>query len=810
MIRLSVFRTVLFCLCFSCIFSLVFPLGAIGQDKRPISATPVIKVAIQGIIRDFDTQQPIPFATVQIEGTGQSTVANYEGRYRLVVEQGPEYRLKCSHIAYYSERATVATVDSGATQDFGLHAALIELPGTSVFDKGGNAAERIILEAISRKRDILSKLHDYSFDAYTKLVVRDKKKSDSVNILLITETQLTSYWEQPDKYKEVITARKQSKNIDADDNLVTVGQILNFNRNRIEAGEMSIVSPTATDALDFYDYALMDTTYIDSQRVFVLAIEPKNELETLFKGTIHIADSTYDVVAVDVGFSGLRSAFIQNPRYSQRYAQFHNEYWLPVEIRFGADIKLPFPLPGIPSELSFQHVASLYDFKIEQGIPKGTFGEVVLEVAKDADSKDSSIWDTQQSIPLSAIEEDGYRRIDSVESAPKPIGKTLLKALYLAPLIVTTQDQLFHFNRAEGAYLGFGTSLREILPRTSVDWRVGHAFAADYWQYRFGLSSEPWENQTLTVWGEFHDQMKHRPTVLYGDQGNMSIVALWNQADPFDYYRERGFSAGLRTKVFDQTRFSIGYNNLRQRSAGLKEDDSFFEPEHEIRDNPSIADGDLRSLSTSFSFDSRPKMNRKGRLVTLSEPLYTQFSVGMEYTSPELLNSDFDYTRYYASFYRRQRTFGLGVTSFYAYYGASDKPMPSQRYYTLEYAPLDLYQGKGFQTLELTNFAGDRIGVISGRHEFRRALWVKSGLPLIEKIPWWLSVHGGVFWSDFKHQPDPDAIYGQVARKAYSEIGFSLGNLTPFIAPFNFAMGFTWQLSKYETSDLAVSWGIEF
>ncbi len=809
MVRKLLFRSVLINLSFSCFILSINIASAIGQDKGPISATPVLKVAIEGIIRDFDSQQPIPFATVQIAGTGQSTVANDVGRYRLIVEQGPEYRLKCSHIAYYSERATVTTVVGGVSQDFSLHPAMIELPGTSVFGKGENAAERIILEAISRKKDILSKLHDYSFDAYTKLVVRDRKKPDSVNILLITETQVTTYWEQPDKYKEVITARKQTKNLKADNNLVTVGQILNFNKNRIEAGEMSIVSPTATDALDFYEYSLMDTTYIDSQRVFVLAIEPKNELETLFNGTILIADSTFDVVAVDVGINGLRSAFILNPRYSQRCAQFHDEYWMPVEIRFWGDIKLPFPLPGIPTALSFLHVASLYDFKIEQGIPEGTFGEVVLEVTEDADSKDSTIWSTQQSIPLLEVEADGYRRVDSVESAPKPIGRVALTALYMVPFIVTTQEQLFHFNRAEGAYLGFGTTVRKLIPKTAIDSRIGYAFGADYWQYQFGATYEPWKYRPFSVSAELHERMKHRPTVLYGDRGNMSIVALWSQADPFDYYRERGFSFSLQTKVFDQTRLSVGYSSLTQRSTRFEEDYSLFEPDHQIRDNPLIADGDLRSITTEFGFDSRPRMMRKGRFEILQEPLYTQFSIGMEHTVPGLLNSDFDFTRYYATFYHRQRTIGLGVTSLYAYYGASDKPMPPQRYYTMEYSPLDFYQGKGFQTLHLTNFTGDRIGVISGRHEFRRALWVKSGLPLIEKIPWWLSVHGGVLWSDFKHQPDPDKVYGEVARKAYSEIGFSLGNLTPFIAPFNFSMGFTWQLSKYDTSDLTVSWGIE-
>jgi hypothetical protein len=801
--------------CLSAVLSIFISNFAFAQPKSPISATPVKKTSIEGTVRDFDSQQPIPFVTVQVEGTGQSTLANEAGFYRLIVEEGPEYQLKCSHIAYYSERATVATIAGSAQQDFSLHSALVEIPGTTVFDRAADPAQRIILEAIARKKDILSKLHDYSFDAYTKLIVRDSKKPDSVNIFLITETQVTSYWEQPDKYKEVITARKQSKNIEAEENLVSVGEILNFNKNRIEAGEMSIVSPTATDALDFYNYFLIDTTFLDSQQVFVLAIEPKNELETLFKGTIHIADSTFDVVAVDVGFSGLRTNIIKNPRYSQKYAQFHNEYWMPVEIRFSADIKLPIPIPTIPSELSFSHVASLYDFSIEKGIPKGTFGEVELEVAEEADSFDSTTWNAKQTIPLTTTEVQSYTRIDSIEAIPKPIGKQIAFGLIALPFLISSQEDLFHFNRAEGAYLGLGAGSDKLIPRMSLYGKGGYAFGAEYWQYQAGGSYDPWKNWPLTLSAEYHDQMRHNPTVLHGSGGNMTMAALWDQSDPFNYYKEDGFTAGVKTKLLNKTRLTVGYNNLNQHSVGLSHDSlnsdySFFGDEDSIRANPFIADGQLRSVTADFTYDSRPRVMMKGKVAISAEPIYTQLSIGMEHSSPELLSSDFDFTRYYATVTKRQRTLGMGVTSLFAYYGASDKPLPPQRYFAMEYSPLGILQGRGFQTLGDANFTGDRLFAVCVKHEFRRSLWVKSGIPGVKRIPWNLSLHGGAFWTDFKHQAPPDTVFGRVARTAYTELGFDLGNLTPFMSPFNLEIGFTWQLSAYDTNKFGLSFDLAF
>ncbi|MCM2271089.1 MAG: DUF5686 and carboxypeptidase regulatory-like domain-containing protein [candidate division Zixibacteria bacterium] len=792
------------------LFTLHFAVPVFSQPRSLQPITPIQRATIAGLITDFDSGQPIPFATVQVEGTGQSTIANESGRFQMLVEPNGTYRLKCSHIAYFSERHSVAIAYASVQQDFQLRSALLELPGTRVYDRMVNPAEEIILEAIARKKDILSKLHDYSYDAYTKLVVRDRKKPDSANILLITETQVTSYWEQPDKYKEVITARKQTKNLKADNNLVTVGQILNFNKNRIDAGEMSIVSPTATDALDFYTYYLADTTFIDSQRVFILAIEPKTDLQTLFEGTIHIVDSTFDVVAVDVGFRGMQSAFLRNPRYSQRFAQFQSEYWMPVEIRFSGEFKLPVPIPGIPSDLSFAHVASLYQFRIEEGIPGRTFGEVTLEVADEADSYDSATWASRQTIPLSENEIDGYQRVDSIAAAPKPIGKQIARALIAIPFIAATKDDLFHFNRAEGAYLGLGASTRSLIPLTTLSGRAGYAFDAEYWQYKVGAEIEPLRHWPLSISAEYHDQMQHRPTVFHGSESNMTLAALWSQSDPLDYYRERGFSAGVRTKLLDKTRLGIGVSSLKQESTPLESDFSIFDPTDSIRINPAIDDGALRAIYAEFTYDSRSRYKRKGRVRIAGEPIYTQLTARVEHSSPDLFDSDADFTRYSISAYRRQRTLGLGVTSIFAYFGESNKPLPPQRYFTLEYSPLDVYQGRGLQTLGLNNFAGDQVAAISLRHEFKRTLFARSGIPGIKRLPFHVSFHGGVFWTDFKHQPAPDSVYGRIARRPYSELGFSIGNLTPFIAPFNLTLGFNWQLSAYDTHKFAMSWGFEF
>lgn len=773
---------------------------------------PVAAGVLSGHIYDAQSEESIPYATIQAVGTGKSTSTNENGEYRLILKPG-HYRVKFSHIGYFSEAFDITIADSASALDVRLQPTLIEIEGMRVFDKAYDPAQEIIVEAIRRKKDILSQLHDFQYEAYTKFVIRDESKPDSSKIFLIAESQTTAYWEQPDKYKEIITARRQTANVGPEGNLVSVGEILNFNKNRIDVGEYSIVSPTATDALGHYNYFMGDTVYIDSQRVFVLDVEPKSETDPLFKGKISIVDSTFDVVAVDVGFNkAVRFPFVETARYKQRLAQFNNEYWMPIEIRFEGVVELKVVPPGIPSRLSFDYVASLYSYSFEEGIPSGTFDEYQLVVEPQADDYDSLTWDSRQTIPLTNKETDGYDRIDSLEHQPKSIGRiaamSLAGAMYL---LMVGQHDLFHFNRVEGPYLGIGGTLHRLIPETELHLAAGYAFDADKWQYGIGVDRQLWKRKHLTVGGEIHDRVVHRRAIGLSQNFNATFQALFYKADPYDYYVERGFSLRSELRPLPHITAELSLQNYKQSPIGINTDYSIFEEDEATRPNPPIIDGQLRSLSLGLTFDSRKLLDNKGVDLPVSSLPYTIARFGVEYSSPDFLSSDFDFRRYDLTVSHRRRMLGLGITSLYLYMGSSDRQLPPQKYYTVAFGDPVFTSTISFKTLDRINFVGNQVAAIYGYHEFGRRLFEMSHLPLIEKIPLDLSVHGGTFWTDFRGGVTPgDGEHAYIARAAYSELGFSVGNLTPFMSPFNLALAFTWQLSHYPTNTFSWQLGIKF
>ncbi len=637
---------------------------------------------ITGHVYDYDSDEPIPAVTIRVEGTGRSMLANDQGEYRLRLQPGV-YKLKFSHIAHYSEYVDMTVGDSAINLDIRLHPSTIQLKPIKVYERAYGPAEQIILEAIRRKDEILKKINDYSFEAYTKMVLRDTSKPGDESIMMIAEAQHEYHWQAPDTYKEIIKARKFSANIKEGEVLVAFGGILNLNQNRIDLNEYSIVSPTATDALDFYNYYLLDTIYIDSQAVFHLEIEPKNDIDPLFYGTIDIADSTYEVAGVDIGFSdAIKLPFVSNLKFSQTFSEFENKYWAPITQNASGIVNLP--IPGFPA-IDIDFVSSIYNYQFNQGQPKGTFDEFALEVAEDADDIDSASWFAGPTIPLTPLEEKGYERLDSIANAPKPLGKKILGAGLTSLLILTQGYDFFHFNRVEGAYLGAGINKKHILPRLDIGLRTGYAFDNKFWEHDYNFDFELSKKQRITFGAGYRNRISHRPTIMTSSHYNPTFMSLGFKIDQLDYFQEKGYNLYIQTKLLNKTNLSLTYKDYSQYSETNHTDYSVFYPDKYHRLNPPIINGKLRSLSAYFHWDSRPLFKDKDRIFHITTANYIRFGAGIEYASPDFIDNDFDFRRYYISISKSQRIFGWGISSAYLYAGASDGALPPQRYFIVDY-----------------------------------------------------------------------------------------------------------------------------
>jgi hypothetical protein len=688
-------------------------------------------------------------------------------------------------------------------------------------------ARGIVTRAIARRREMLAAAGAYRYGAFSKLVVRDPEQpADSArSVLFLGETQSSVYARHPSGYQEIILAHRRSSDVGAERSVVTVGDIADFDRDRIslarysdlvprraagfgrtggrrqssDTRDVAITSPVANGATDRYDYRVLDTLAVGGHRVFRLAVVPRSGSAPLFVGTMEVADSTYDVVAMDLGVTdAVRFPSVINLRYQERLDDVGEGRWVPVEIRLSGEARpritgprLPervagIPVPRLPSHVVFEEVARLDSFRFGQADRPAGVGEYRIVVRDPTARGDSAAWSAPDAVPLSDAERGALARADSQARRPPGAFDQARQGIAFAAELAADPD-FFHFNRVDGVYLGAGHDWRAA-SGVALHTKVGYALGGRSWQYEVGGRVLLSNAQRLWVGGSYHDETTSQPTLISSGY-NPTFRALFAQLDPHDYYRERGLGLSLGTKVLDRTQLDVRYLDARQSSLGVVV--ATRSSRRPIRPNVPIAAGQLRSLSGTLTWDSRQLLRARGADLPLTSTAWTRITLSTELSAHDLLGSDFSYRRYLLQVERQQRTV-WGTTLVSTAAGVATGWVPPQRYFTVDFGMEFLtFQGNGFNTLAETNYSGNRVAMIVVRHDFDRLLF---------HLPFTLSIHGGAFWTSFvNHPPFPADSLLVTAPRPYTEAGFGLGNLTPFLSPFDLSAHFTWQLSSYPT-----------
>ncbi len=708
-------------------------------------------------------------------------------------------------------------------------------------------ADSIIARAIARRHAMLAAVRSIGYDAYVKFVARDPlKPQDSAQaFLFISETRSTAYWEHHGRFQEDVLARRQAAGLEIPRSLVAVDGILDVDRRTISlapyatvaraselgrnggglgrgrssASKYAIPSPLARSSSGRYRYRLLDTVTVGGRPAFRLAVTPRSAAEPLFDGTVMIADSTWDLLAMDVGVNeAVQFPSVLNLRLQELFEDVGDGRWMPTLIRLTGDVRpritVPLvprqvagvPVPGLPERLGFEQVAVLAGYRFDLESPPPGVGEYRVVVRDSADGGDSAAWAAPPAIPLTAAEQTAWERADSAGRNPPLVLKVGQGVGQV--LDVVSSPGFFHFNRVDGYYLGAAHDWRAS-PGLVFSTRLGYGLGSEIWQYRVGGHARLSEDRRLWLGAWYHDETVAHPT-LVSSQYNPTFRALFARTDPLDYYRERGTGISVGMKLFDLTSLDLTYNDARQSTLDTLPGYSFRSRRYPTRGNLPALDGHLRSLAATFTWDSRPYLRRAGEDFRLGAPSWARVSAGVEVAAPSVIPNDFSYRRYTLAIERSQPLLGMGTTTLSAAGGIATGFVPPQRYFTVDYGMEFLaVEGSGFTTLNGTNYYGNRAAVVTVRHDFGRLLFARSGLPLVRSLPFSLSLNGGAFWADFvDHVPYPADTALATASRPYVEAGFGLGNLTPFLSPFNLAVQFAWQLSSYPTRRFRFGIGI--
>lgn len=669
---------------------------------------------LYGKIFDQKTNKPLEYVTVKVADTSYGTTADKDGYYFIKLQSGAS-RLIFSIIGYYSDTINVFVENEDIERNVFLKPSEIMTETIEVL--GEDPAYAIIRKAIKYKNEFRSKLNEYDYEAYTKYILRSDlsvlekdslTEKDKYPIFAILESETKGYSKKPDLYKEYVKSKRETANLPKG---IAIPYIVNFYDEVIEFGEAKITGPLADDALDYYEYKLLNVTSIDSQKVFKIAVLDGAGLFPLFKGSIYIADSTYALLKVDLSNNEAALPFaVDAVNYKQKFTSYNdagrNKFWMPTDVQIYAELSVA----GLFA-LQAEGFTIVSHYGLNRKAPPGTFDDYAVKVLQNS-KKDSSYWKENQMVKSSLEESVAYKKIDKKTKENKGKVKFNFTSIDIGEYISTKPLNYYRFNRVEGSHLQFNLNLKSLDKKSVVDGFIGYGFSDKKMKYELSYSGSFSKANSLKVNASVYNSLR---SIGYQTTGFFeafnTISALVRKRDFYDYYYANGWSLGISRQITPQFNLSLKYLQEKQNTAVKNTDYSIFKKDDLFNGNPSINEAFQRTLGIGLTID--PNIYKyidygDGDESRFRETNYPKLTIGYEIT-PKSLGSTFEYRRYFAEL-NGNNGFGRFINLKYklgGIYLSGDVPYQSLGYFIGSAVLRD--RQFAFRTLRFRDYLGDKV-----------------------------------------------------------------------------------------------------
>lgn len=773
---------------------------------------------IKGKIVDENSKTPLSFVNIRVAETTLGTSSNSNGEFELKLAKS-NVMLIASYIGYYSDSLSI-NVDGNKTNiNFNLKSTDIVLSEVIV-KPGVNPALEIIRKAIEKKNLRNNKLKNYEVEAYTKGLVRTTEEisagnnsigvglggSDTTELIIagILENHSRNYFLQPDKFKSVILARKQSANFPPSINTLTGGRLIqNFYDNDVNFLGRDLPGPISDNALDYYYFRIENITAQNDQKIYQIYIEPDNSADPGFSGKIFITDSTFDLVKVDLILN--RAANTGNLFDTVNVYQQFDEYngiVMPVDYRLFVKANLL----GLV-RFGFELNTIMFNYSVNSSFSENIFDKAIVTVVPDADNIDSMYWQNTQTIPNTLEEQIAYNRIDSVKSIPKSFFSDYsfldTRVNLNDNLSITAPIAMYHFSRVEGHALDFGVFVDDAFNRRfNSSLKLSYGFSDKKFKQDFSAGYLLGDYRTWEVKFRAFNKLK----ILFEESDNYgellsTAVTLIAKEEFRDYYYTKGFEIGIEGEVIPVLTMRARFKNQTDKSAFVNTDFSFFNKEKEYNVNPSIYESRINSLNIGFDIDFRDYIEDGffRRRTSLGRS-YVLFSGDVTYSNPDFLGSELNFTTYEASASAFIRTFKSAFMNINLYGRLTDGVTPYQDLYSLPGNIDVVFNSNTFRTLSINEIIGDKIFTLHLTHDFRDEIFRALNIPGLKnwEIMWSLIFNAAL--ADITQETSAVLTNPVKSFKhPFYELGFGLGQgLLPF------KLEFMWKLNYRDGNNFRV------
>lgn len=411
---------------------------------------------IWGTVTEEVSGEPIPYVNISFKGTTIGTVSDENGKFYLESTEATS-ELKVSFIGY---EPRFVPVQIGITQTIKttLVEESVQLDNITITSKKlrytnkNNPAVDMIKRILENKeKNKPTALEYFEYEKYEKVEfdlnnITDKFKNkrmmrkfqlifdyvDTSNVngktylpVFLRETISKVYYRQdPERLVEYKEAEKMTGFEDYFDNQ-GVSQLIDKMYQKVDIYDNSVnvltqkfVSPISSIGPITYKYYIADTLYIDGEKLFKLAFQPRNENNLTFVGNLFITtDSTYAVRKASLKLSNNANInFVDDLFIEQEFKknQF-GTYDLVVD-----KIDIDFSLLtedglGMFGKRTVSYSDLKYNEPRDEEIYKGLNNMVENP---DAENKPDEYWTEARHMELSRSEQGVFHMVEEVKALP--------------------------------------------------------------------------------------------------------------------------------------------------------------------------------------------------------------------------------------------------------------------------------------------------------------------------------------------------------------------------------------------------------
>ena len=411
---------------------------------------------IQGVVTDSLTNEPIPYLSVFYEGKGVGSITDNDGNYKVETRKGWN-KLTFSAVGYVTK---VVNIIPGVTKNLNVRMRpddimldeVVVKPKREKYSRKNNPAVELMKKVIAHKKNNkLSENDYYQYNKYQKITMSlndvtpemlekgmYKKMpflKDQIELceetnkfilpISVDETASQKIYRKHPKSEKTIIKGMSSTGVNE---LFATGDMLstvlkdvftdvNIYDNDIRLLQYPFISPiSSSDAISFYKFYIMDTTFVDKDKCFHLTFVPNNSQDFGFTGHLYVlADSSYTVKKCTMNLpkrSGVNLA--KNMDIIQEFEQLPNGEW----VLKTDDMIVEMTLMKIMQGFQIRRTTRYSDYAFDE-LPQQLFKRKGAEIKEaDAMMRGDDFWNQYRPVPLTQTESSMDMLVKRLEQMP--------------------------------------------------------------------------------------------------------------------------------------------------------------------------------------------------------------------------------------------------------------------------------------------------------------------------------------------------------------------------------------------------------